>query len=361
MRARRQPNEVISALQAFVFAVALALALTFVLAPVLPGQTHLDVGEAAPKTFEAGGQVIVHEGDVVTQAEVSRIRDEGLLSNRISVSGVFAATIFGGLGAIVLSLYLYLFQPREVSTIPRLFMVGLVFVLWVAAAKVFLSLTLPDDNRLYLSYILPVAAAPMLTATLLDGGLGVLMAGLLSALAAFAGFAMPDARAALAGEPLDGLQMAIAFLLGGVAGIYAVRRAERVNHYAMAGVSVGLVTLTVLFAFWLLNPDRSGSDLVWMLLASSLTGLGSAIITVGATVVLGVIFGVTTRIQLMELAQLSHPLLRELQEKAPGTFHHSVIVGNLAARAADLVWADSLLVRVGCCFHDIGKIARPGY
>ena len=96
MRARRQPNEVISALQAFVFAVALALALTFVLAPVLPGQTHLDVGEAAPKTFEAGGQVIVHEGDVVTQAEVSRIRDEGLLSNRISVSGVFAATILFG-------------------------------------------------------------------------------------------------------------------------------------------------------------------------------------------------------------------------------------------------------------------------
>ena len=60
-------------------------------------------------------------------------------------------------------------------------------------------------------------------------------------------------------------------------------------------------------------------------------------------------------------AQISHPLLRQLQEQAPGTFHHSVIVGNLAERAADLIGADSLLVRVGAYFHDIGKIAKPGY
>jgi len=63
----------------------------------------------------------------------------------------------------------------------------------------------------------------------------------------------------------------------------------------------------------------------------------------------------------MELAQMSHPLMRQLQEKAPGTFHHSVLVGNLGERAADLVGADALLVRVGSYFHDIGKIARPGY
>jgi len=201
----------------------------------------------------------------------------------------------------------------------------------------------------------------MRAAALLDGGRAVLTAGLLAALAAFAAFYLPDARAPLAGQPLDGLQMVIAYLLASLVGIYAVRRSERVNHYAAAGLSVALTSFAVLFCFWLLTPGRQGVDLVWMLGASAVGGFGSAIITVGATVVLGVIFGVTTRIQLMELAQLSHPLLRQLQEKAPGTFHHSVIVGNLAERAADLVGADSLLVRVGCYFHDIGKIARPGY
>jgi putative nucleotidyltransferase with HDIG domain len=63
----------------------------------------------------------------------------------------------------------------------------------------------------------------------------------------------------------------------------------------------------------------------------------------------------------MELAQLTHPLLRDLQSNAPGTFHHSVIVGNLGERAADLTGADSLLVRVGAYFHDIGKIAKPAF
>jgi hypothetical protein len=63
----------------------------------------------------------------------------------------------------------------------------------------------------------------------------------------------------------------------------------------------------------------------------------------------------------MELAQLNHPLLRRLQEQAPGTFHHSVVVGNLAERAADLVGADALLVRVGCYFHDVGKVVKPVY
>jgi putative nucleotidyltransferase with HDIG domain len=85
------------------------------------------------------------------------------------------------------------------------------------------------------------------------------------------------------------------------------------------------------------------------------------VIVVGATVILGLMFGITTRMQLMELAQLNHPLLRRLQEQASGTFHHSVIVGNLGERAADRVGADSLLVRVGCYFHDIGKVTKPGY
>ena len=361
MTEKRQTHYLISPLQAFVFAVVLSIGLILVLAPVLPGEAPLDAGDLAFKTFKADGQVIAEKDEVITEVDLTKIKSEGLLGNEMSFGGAFAAVLAGILGGGVLGLYLYLFQPSQVAGVPRLFMVGMLVLFWVAAAKVFLSLTLPDSDRLYLGYILPIAAAPMLIATLLDGGLAVAIAGLIAVLAAFAGFAMPDARAPLASEPLDPLQMAFAYLFAGVAGVFAVRRAERVNAYAMAGVAVGAVTFFTLLTFWFLNPEREGVDLMWMLVASALGGFGSAVVTVGATVVLGLMFGVTTRIQLMELAQLSHPLLRQLQEKAPGTFHHSVIVGNLGERAADLVGADPLLVRVGCYFHDIGKIARPGY
>ncbi len=360
MTARKQASKVIAPLQAFVVAAAVSLALVVVLIPVLPGQTPLHVGDHASRTFEADGQTIVSSGETVTQAQLDRIKGAGLLDNRLDAGDALAAAVMGVLGGAVLGFYLYLFQPPEVNTARRLLLVGLVVVLWVAAAKVLLSPVLPDHDRLYLGYMLPIAAAPMLIAALLDAGLAVAVAGLIAAFAAFAGFYMPDARNASTGS-LEALQMVMAFLLGSLAGIYAVRDAERVNNYARAGVSVGLVTLAVLFSFWLLLPDREGVDLIWMVVSSGLGALGSVVITLGATVVLGAMFGVTTRIQLMELAQLSHPLLRELQEKAPGTFHHSVIVGNLAERAADLTGADSLLVRVGCYFHDIGKTANPSY
>ena len=361
MTARLRATEIISPLRAFIFAAALSAAFVLVLAPVFPGETTLNSGEPAYKTFRVDGSVIVEKGQAVDDAALDRITQAGLLDNKTEADAVAAAVIISVLGGAMIGLYLYLFQPREVNTLARLVMVGLLVFLWVAAAKVFLSLTLPDDDRLYLGYMLPVAAAGMLIATLLDGGLAIAVAALIAMLASFAGFYLPDARNSIADDPLQALQMPLAFVLGGIAGIFAVRRAERVNHYAMAGATVGVVTFAVLFSFWLLSPEREGVDLLWMLTAAGLGGFGCAVITVGGTVVLGVIFGVTTRIQLMELAQLSHPLLRELQEKAPGTFHHSVIVGNLAERAADLVGADSLLVRVGCYFHDIGKIAKPEY
>jgi putative nucleotidyltransferase with HDIG domain len=133
------------------------------------------------------------------------------------------------------------------------------------------------------------------------------------------------------------------------------------NRYLVAGGLVAAVSFTALLSFWLLSAEREAADVVAMIVATGVGGLLSAIIVVGATVILGLMFGITTRMQLMELAQLNHPLLRRLQEQASGTFHHSVIVGNLAEGAADRVGADSLLVRVGCYFHDVGKVTKAAY
>ncbi|MCH8920710.1 MAG: HDIG domain-containing protein [Chloroflexi bacterium] len=317
----RQARRTISPLRATLFALGLGVALSFVISPSVPGSADRGIG-----------------GDDVAAA--------------VMISLLAA----GGLG-----LYLYIFQPKELNTALRLFMVALLVVIWMAAAKFFLATTLPDSDRLYLSYMLPVAALPMLIATLLDGGLAVAAAALLALLTAFVGFYLPDAREALAEHPLDALQMVTAFLLGGLVGIFAVHRAERMNRYLSAGGAVTFVSFSVLLSFWLLSGGREAEDLVGMIVATGLGGILSAVIVVGATVILGLMFGITTRMQLMELAQLNHPLLRRLQEQASGTFHHSVIVGNLGERAADRVGADSLLVRVGCYFHDIGKVTKPGY
>jgi hypothetical protein len=90
-------------------------------------------------------------------------------------------------------------------------------------------------------------------------------------------------------------------------------------------------------------------------------GLLSSFLAVGLFTVLSGGFGIVTRAQLMELAQLTHPLLRRLQDEAPGTFQHAVLVGNLAERAADRIGADALLVRVGAYYHDVGKLTAPAF
>src|SRR5450759_5328008 len=196
--ARKRPAQTnVTPAQAFIFGVLLAIALIAVLVPVLPGQTPLHVGDVAFQTFQASGQTIVQQGQVVSGDQLTRIKGAGLLDNSLGLADFAAAAIVGSLGAAFLALYLYYFQPAEVNSVRRLVMVGLLVTLWVAGAKVFFALALPDSDRLYLSYMLPVAAAPILIATLLDGGLAIAVAALLAVLATFAGYYMPDARSSL--------------------------------------------------------------------------------------------------------------------------------------------------------------------
>jgi putative nucleotidyltransferase with HDIG domain len=361
MLARSTAERRISALRAAVFSAVIGVALIFILFPLFPARYHVGQGDVATRSISVGGEVIVQQGQVISASAIQQLRDAGLVDVHLQGDQVAAAVLAALLGALALGGYLYLFQPKEVARLPRLLLLFLLVVLWVAAAKLLLAQALPDDDRIYLAYLLPVAAAPMLVAALLDAGLAVVVAVVLAFLVTFAGFYQPDARSVLAGNPMEAFQMASVFTFAGLVGIYAVHRAERVNRYLLAGGAVALVSFVGLLIFWLLDPRGEVIDLSWAVLASALGGLLSSIITVGAFIVLGLLFGITTRVQLMELAQLDHPLLRRLQAEAPGTFHHSVVVSNLAERAADLVGADPLLVRAGSYYHDIGKLARPSF
>src|SRR5690606_40473586 len=102
------------------------------------------------------------------------------------------------------------------------------------------------------------------------------------------------------------------------------------------------------------------SDLGWIVLAASVNGGLSGFLAAGIYVTMGSVFGVTTRLQLLEMSQLSQPLLLRLQDEAPSTFQHSVIVANLAEKGAHVIGADALLARVGCYYHYIGNLLMPG-
>jgi cyclic-di-AMP phosphodiesterase PgpH len=149
--------------------------------------------------------------------------------------------------------------------------------------------------------------------------------------------------------------------VAGAAGVFAVRNAERLSHFLLGGLVVSISVMLTLAATWLVDPNNQVRDLPWLVLAAGINGGLSAFLSAGIFVTLGSLFGVTTRLQLLEMSQLSQPLMLRLQDEAPSTFQHSVIVANLAEKGAHVIGADSLLARVGCYYHDIGKLSRPGF
>ncbi len=148
-------------------------------------------------------------------------------------------------------------------------------------------------------------------------------------------------------------------LCGSLVGALKLRRGERLASFAWAAGYVTAANLWWSPAFaW-----RPGSGIVRGLAELGAAAFANGLITITVTLLgiylVGVLFGVTTPLQLLEISRPTHPLLRQLLLKAPGTYHHTLIVSNMAERAAEAIGADALLTRVGAYYHDVGKTIRP--
>jgi cyclic-di-AMP phosphodiesterase PgpH len=307
------------------------------------------------------GQVIIGEGQTLEESHIEALRQTGVIDSAFDYLDALAGTIIAlGFGA-GLALFAYVFQPFTDPAGRRMVLTGLVIAGVLLAVRVAIPTFTPDNDSLYLAFALPVAAAAMTAATFGSLPFALVVAISVSLFAAFIGATASDLPGAAFVNAVEGLELAIAFAAGSMAGALVVHRADRISRYAVAAVAVSAVSGLVMLAFWLLNEPRTTESLGWLALAAGLNGAGSAVLALGVFVLLSMALGVTTRLQLLELAQADHPLLRRLQEEAPGTFHHSMMVGSLAEAGADAIGADALLAKTGAYYHDIGKLAKPGY
>lgn len=155
--------------------------------------------------------------------------------------------------------------------------------------------------------------------------------------------------------------MFLFFLLSGTVGAYAVRNCKERGILIKAGLKVSLVNAVVVTAIYLFRGSGLELNLVWNWAFALLGGVCSGILTTGFAPVAEMAFAYTTDIKLLELANMERPILRKLMLEAPGTYHHSVIVGSLGEAAAASIGANPLLARVSGYYHDIGKINKPLY
>ena len=328
--------------------VALELARAYIVPNLTidPAQTEA-AREAARRRVEPvvvtveAGEVILRDGEVATPLALEKLAATGLSSGSIDLYQLGSVGLIAASLAAALSLYLAVFEPRTVLSVRRIGLLAVLIVGAVLAAR----LTIP--GRPYYELAFPAAAVPMLAGALLGPGVGLGSLFALTGLLTLAGSGTP--------------QFVVYCLVTGLMGLLAARSTSRTHHFFLAGLGVTVAGLTASLGFRLIARDLEPMSLGILAFLCVVNGLLSAALTVGSLVVLGHIFGITTGSHLLELADPNQPLLRRLLAEAPGTYYHSLIVGNLAERAAEAVKADKLLVRVGAYYHDIGKLVRPGF
>lgn len=287
----------------------------------------------------AKGEIILREGDIVTSLDVEALSALGLRQAEIEWQGVASTIIFVLLITIVLVFYLVRFRLECWGRWPRMLLLLFLLVLFILAAK----LMVPDQTTR--SYLLPTAALSMLLTVLLGPQLAITATVLFSLIVGF-----------MAGGSLELTTYA---LVGGLIASLSLSRVEKLNAFFWAGVYVALANLAVVLAFRLPKQDYDAVQFLTLAGLSLINGGLSASLTLAGFYLLGTLFDITTSLQLMELARPTHPLLRELLLKAPGTYHHSILVSNMAEEAAGRIGADAMLARVGAYYHDIGKTTRP--
>jgi putative nucleotidyltransferase with HDIG domain len=296
----------------------------------------------------SAGDVIVRAGSRITTRQ-GRILEEMYRQKEVTADGkswyrlylpVIARFLFVVAAFLILYLYLYYYHNRVYRSNPKIlalfFVYGIVLVLvYLLGIKLNLSI-----------YIYPVAIFSIIITVLFDAEIGTfntfILALLLGILHRF------------------NFSIVLITIIAGIVACFSIQGVRQRSAFFKTAVYLAVVYSLMVFILESFNisPSQETLELVGFALANALI---SPILAMGILPIFESLFGFTTNITLLELSDLNRPLLKRLSLEAPGTYHHSIQVGNLAEAAAKAIGANPLLGRVGSYYHDIGKTEIPEY
>jgi hypothetical protein len=157
------------------------------------------------------------------------------------------------------------------------------------------------------------------------------------------------------------LMVVIYALMGGIVGAHGVRHCKDRSVIYAAGLKVSVVNVALALSFQVFNDSLLTVQTLYCVFFAIIGGLLNAAFVTGIIPLVENLFHYTTDIKLLELSSLNSPILRDLMVRAPGTYHHSILVGNLVEAAAEAINANPMLARVAAYYHDVGKVGKPQY
>ncbi|WP_138493266.1 HD family phosphohydrolase [Paenibacillus pinistramenti] len=300
------------------------------------------------------GDVLVAKGQVITQEMYTLLKDNDLLKSDVNYwpqVGVALLSFLLGTG-----LYMYIRQSeagvRFKYNNSQLLMLLLIFLITILSMH--LLQLLHNDRRPYMGYLAPVAVGAMLVTLLLDVPLALICSIILSVVASVV-------LNIHQGQIFD-FYYGLFTLVTSFVSIFSIQRASQRASILKAGVMVSFFGALLVGTLMMISSTGwNQTNVLYALGFAFASGLLATIMVFGLMPFFEVTFGILSALKLVELSNPNHPLLRKLLTETPGTYHHSVMVGNLSEAAAEAIGANGLLCRVGSYYHDIGKTKRPGY
>jgi putative nucleotidyltransferase with HDIG domain len=286
------------------------------------------------------GETIVRRGEIIQTVDIEALQEVGLLTSFSGWQNKAGTLAVVSLSAVLLILY-FLSYPVILKNTKKLILFVVMFVLFLGISR-FVS-----PGHLVIPYLFPMAAYPLLVAALIDRRTALFTTIPLSILAAYG---MPHA-----------LDLTLYYSLGGMMGLLALRRPQRLSAYVSVAGLISVSGAVILVAYRIIDPATDVTGLATLVAASVFNGIASAGITVLLEYALAPLLDLTTTLQLVELSRPDHPLLQRLLREIPGTYQHTLQVANLAEQAAERIQANSMLARVGALYHDIGKMKTPQF
>ena len=301
------------------------------------------------------GQNIVDRGHIINARHVKIVQEMEATNqdSRLAMAQVVVGTLLAVL-AILGTVYVFSRKTiRKFNPKPR--------DMVLLGSTILLELALLQGTRMLLEsldhgwkvqpsvfwYGVPVALGAMLVRMVLNSETALVYS---APLAVLAGLMMDQS-----------VGFSLFVLVSSVMGARAVGHACQRMDLVKAGLVAGLVNVPVVGALALLSGEAMTRGTLWGMAAGFAGGVLSGLLVNAILPIVEAVFRYTTDIKLLELADLNHPALKELILKAPGSYHHSVLVGTLAKEACEAIRANPLLARVGAYYHDIGKGRNPQY
>ncbi|MDM0460392.1 HDIG domain-containing protein [Clostridium perfringens] len=289
-----------------------------------------------PPVMIKKNQIVVSEGEPVTAHQLELLGTLGLLSD--SASGIYIYIALGILVIIVMYLqygYIHKYYPTINKEFSKIVMISILNVFPVILARLFGMMS---------NYIIPLACMPMLITLLLNYKISLVFSMLNVILIGGAVGFNPN--------------IIILAILNVVLGGTLLRKMQQRNDILYSSITVAVLSSILTFSVGTLTTNNFMEILADSTFAAAGAVL-SGILTIGVLPFFESTFDIVTNAKLLELSNPNNPLLKKLLMEAPGTYHHSILVANLAELAAEQVGGNPLLARIGAYYHDVGKTKRP--